>query len=77
MQVNMKSLTDMKLVHQKLCRLIDQVVLIRGKIIKIRLYPDARRFSFQKLKLVIHPYRLHDHADLMVPVLSFSYYIQP
>ena len=66
----------MKLLHQKVCCLIRQVILINGQIKKIRQQFYTRFFRLFHPDLVIQVYRLHHHPHIVITVLSPSQNIQ-
>ena len=68
----MDALLYMKLIHQKFGCLVNQVILIIRQIIEIGLNCNPRSFFIDQIDPVINTYRLHDHADLMIPVIPPS-----
>ena len=49
-----------------------KVILIIRQIIEIGLNCNPRSFFIDQIDPVINTYRLHDHADLMIPIVPPS-----
>ena len=77
LQLNGHSILNLKLIHQKLCRFVDQIILIGGQIIKIGFYLNPRRLRFTDLQIIMKPDGLHDHLHFMIAILSSAQHIQP
>ena len=76
-QLHWYTVSYRKLIHQKLCRFVDQIILIGGQIIKIGFYLNPRRLRFTDLQIIMKPDGLHDHLHFMIAILSSAQHIQP
>ena len=67
-----KSLFNIELLHQHLCCFIYKISLICGDKRKIGRQYDPRPSGLSDIQDIIHTDGLHDHAYLMITVLSLS-----
>lgn len=76
LKMDIHTTLNLKFIHQKLRRLIHQISFIIRNIGIIDRQGNPRLPHPLHLQNIIHLYRLHDHPDFMIAILSLSENIQ-
>ena len=72
MQMDAHTFCDPTGIHHQFRRPVYEVTFIDRDIIFICRQMNPRLLTLFHIQLVIHPNRLHDHADFVISILPFS-----